>query len=652
MQENQSPAKIRGIFFNYKMTENNSYDASSIQVLEGLDPVRKRPGMYIGSTDFRGLHHLVWEVVDNAIDEAMAGYCKNIMVRIHQDGSLSVEDDGRGIPVEKHKQTGISAVETVLTVLHAGGKFGGSGYKVSGGLHGVGVSVVNALSVRTEVTVDRDGGKYFVAFERGVPAEPLKKIAEQDRQGTIVRFWPDGEIFETLDFDFEILKKRLRQQAYLTRGITISLFDERENKEQACQFYFEGGIASFVRHLNAGKNTISKILMLEGEMENVAVEVSMQYTQEFRENIQTFANNIQTVEGGTHLTGFSTALTRVINKYARENNLLKEKEPNFTNDDVKEGLTAIISVKVPEPQFEGQTKSKLGNSEVRKIVDRIVSEKLAEFLAENPNDAKSIINKCALATRARLAARAARDTVIRKGALEGMTLPGKLADCSSKNPSESELFIVEGDSAGGSAKQGRDRHTQAILPLRGKILNTESCRLEKMLSNNEVKNLIIAFGTAIGEQFNVEKLRYHKIIIMTDADVDGAHIRTLLLTLLYRHFRPLVEQGFVYIAQPPLYKLSKGKKVWYAMNDEEKDLIKSRENIDGNNIQRYKGLGEMNPEQLWETTMNPETRTLLKVTISDAERADHIFNVLMGGDVLPRRRFIQTHASDIKELDI
>jgi len=634
------------------MTENNSYDASSIQVLEGLDPVRKRPGMYIGSTDFRGLHHLVWEVVDNAIDEAMAGYCKNIIVRIHQDGSLSVEDDGRGIPVEKHKQTGISAVETVLTVLHAGGKFGGSGYKVSGGLHGVGVSVVNALSVRTEVTVDRDGGKYFVAFERGVPAEPLKKIAEQDRQGTIVRFWPDGEIFETLDFDFEILKKRLRQQAYLTRGITISLFDERENKEQACQFYFEGGIASFVRHLNAGKNTISKILMLEGEMENVAVEVSMQYTQEFRENIQTFANNIQTVEGGTHLTGFSTALTRVINKYARENNLLKEKEPNFTNDDVKEGLTAIISVKVPEPQFEGQTKSKLGNSEVRKIVDRIVSEKLAEFLAENPNDAKSIINKCALATRARLAARAARDTVIRKGALEGMTLPGKLADCSSKNPSESELFIVEGDSAGGSAKQGRDRHTQAILPLRGKILNTESCRLEKMLSNNEVKNLIIAFGTAIGEQFNVEKLRYHKIIIMTDADVDGAHIRTLLLTLLYRHFRPLVEQGFVYIAQPPLYKLSKGKKVWYAMNDEEKDLIKSRENIDGNNIQRYKGLGEMNPEQLWETTMNPETRTLLKVTISDAERADHIFNVLMGGDVLPRRRFIQTHASDIKELDI
>ena len=652
MQENQSPAKIRGIFLYSKMSENNNYDASSIQVLEGLDPVRKRPGMYIGSTDSRGLHHLVWEVVDNAIDEAMAGYCENIEVKIHKDGSVSVSDDGRGIPVEKHAKTGISAVETVLTVLHAGGKFGGSGYKVSGGLHGVGVSVVNALSVRTEVTVDRDGGKHFVAFEKGVPAEPLKKIADQTRQGTVVQFWPDGDIFETLDFDFEVLKKRLRQQAYLTRGITISLFDEREGQEQACQFYFEGGISSFVRHLNAGKQTISKILMLEGEAENVSVEVAMQYTQEFRENIQTFANNIQTIEGGTHLTGFQTALTRVINKYARDNNLLKEKEPNFTNDDVKEGLTAIISVKVPEPQFEGQTKSKLGNSEVRTITNKVVSDKLVEFLAENPNDAKSIINKCALATRARLAARAARDTVIRKGALEGMTLPGKLADCSSKNPSESELFIVEGDSAGGSAKQGRDRHTQAILPLRGKILNTESCRLEKMLANNEVKNLIIALGTAIGDQFNVEKLRYHKIVIMTDADVDGAHIRTLLMTLLYRHFRPLLDGGFVYIAQPPLYKLSKGKKVWYAMTDEEKDALMKEHDVRGENIQRYKGLGEMNPEQLWETTMNPESRTLLKVTVKDAERADHVFNVLMGSEVLPRRRFIQTHAAEIKELDI
>ena len=651
MQENQSPAKIWGIFLSLKMTENN-YDASSIQVLEGLDPVRKRPGMYIGSTDSRGLHHLVWEVVDNAIDEAMAGYCENIVIKIHKDGSISVSDDGRGIPVEKHEKTGISAVETVLTVLHAGGKFGGSGYKVSGGLHGVGVSVVNALSVRTEVTVDRDGGKYFVAFERGVPAEPLKKIADQDRKGTIVQFWPDGDIFETLDFDFAVLKKRLRQQAYLTRGITITIFDEREGQEQACQFYFEGGISSFVRHLNAGKNTISKILMLEGEMDNVAVEIAMQYTQEFRENIQTFANNIQTVEGGTHLSGFQTALTRVINKYARDKGLLKDKEPNFTNDDVKEGLTAIISVKIPEPQFEGQTKSKLGNSEVRGIVSKVMGAKLEEFFAENPNDAKAIVNKCALATRARLAARAARDTVIRKGALEGMTLPGKLADCTSKNPSESEIFIVEGDSAGGSAKQGRDRHRQAILPLRGKILNTESCRLEKMLANNEVKNLIIALGTAIGDQFSPEKLRYHKIVIMTDADVDGAHIRTLLLTLLYRHFRPLLDGGFVYIAQPPLYKLAKGKKVWYAMTDEEKDKIKAEHDIQGANIQRYKGLGEMNPEQLWETTMDPERRTLLKVTVSDAERADHVFNVLMGSEVLPRRRFIQTHAAEIKELDI
>lgn len=634
------------------MSDNNTYDASSIQVLEGLDPVRKRPGMYIGSTDGRGLHHLVWEVVDNAIDEAMAGYCENINITIHKDGSVSVSDDGRGIPVEKHAKTGISAVETVLTVLHAGGKFGGSGYKVSGGLHGVGVSVVNALSVRTEVTVDRDGGKFFVAFERGVPAEPLKKIGEQDRQGTIVQFWPDGDIFETLDFEFKILKKRLRQQAYLTRGITIAIFDQRENQEQSCQFYFEGGISSFVRHLNAGKPVLSKILMLEGEMENVSLEVAMQYTQEFRENIQTFANNIQTIEGGTHLTGFSMALTRVINKYARENNLLKEKEANFTNEDVKEGLTAIISVKVPEPQFEGQTKSKLGNSEVRKLADRIVSEKLTEFLSENPDDAKSIINKCALATRARLAARAARDTVIRKGALEGMTLPGKLADCTSKIPADSEIFIVEGDSAGGSAKQGRDRFTQAILPLRGKILNTESCRLERMLANNEVKNLIIALGTAIGDQFNVSKLRYHKIVIMTDADVDGAHIRTLLLTLLFRHFRQLLDGGYVYIAQPPLYKLAKGKKAWYAMTDKEKDVIMKEHDIKGENIQRYKGLGEMNPDQLWETTMDPTKRTLLKVTIEDAERADNVFSVLMGSEVLPRRRFIQTHASEIKELDV
>ncbi len=633
------------------MSESD-YGAEQIQVLEGLDPVRKRPGMYIGSTDARGLHHLVWEVLDNAIDEAMAGHCENIIVRIHADGSVSLFDDGRGIPVEKHKKTGISAVETVLTVLHAGGKFGGGGYKVSGGLHGVGVSVVNALSSRTEVTVHRDGGKHFVAFESGAPAEPLKKIDDSDQHGTIVQFWPDATIFETLDFDFPTIKKRVRQQAYLTRGVTISLFDDREEKQNACQFYFEGGISSFVHHLNEGTDQITSIFSMEEEKDDVMVEISLQYTQEFHDNILSFANNIQTVEGGTHVTGFSTALTRELNKFSRENEFLKEKDPNFTSDDVREGLTAIISVKVPEPQFEGQTKAKLGNSNVRSAVEKAFAEKLHEFLIENPADAKSIANKCALATRARLAARAARDTVIRKGALEGLTLPGKLADCSSKKPEESEIFIVEGDSAGGSAKQGRDRHTQAILPLRGKILNTEQCRLDKMLGNNEVKNLTVALGTSIGETFDASKLRYHKVVIMTDADVDGAHIRTLLLTLLFRHFRPLVDQGRIYIAQPPLYKLQKGRQIWYTMTDEEKDRLKAEHDVKGDNIQRYKGLGEMNPDQLWETTMDPTKRTLLKVTIEDAEQADHTFRVLMGDEVLPRRKFIQMHASEVKDLDI
>ncbi len=629
------------------------YSAQNIQVLEGLDPVRKRPGMYIGSTDVRGLHHLVWEVLDNAIDEAMAGHCKDIIIKIHTDGSVSVTDDGRGIPVEKHHQTGISAVETVLTVLHAGGKFGAEGgYKVSGGLHGVGVSVVNALSTRTEVTVERDGGKYFVAFEAGEPAEPLKKIEDSSNNGTKVQFWPDGSIFETLEFDFDIIKKRLRQQAYLTRGVVITFHDEREGKKDACQFYFEGGISSFVRHLNEDRECIGPIVAFDGEKDEVAVEISMQYTGEFRENIFTFANNIQTGEGGTHLTGFSMALTRVMNKYARDKGMLKEKDPNFVNEDVREGLTAIISVKVSEPQFEGQTKSKLGNSEVRGIVDRFLAERLIEFLNENPKNAAAMVNKCALATRARLAARAARDTVIRKGALEGLTLPGKLADCSSKKPQECELYIVEGDSAGGSAKQGRDRHTQAILPLRGKILNTEQSRLEKMLANAEVKNLVIALGTSIGETFELSKLRYGKVVIMTDADVDGAHIRTLLLTLLYRHFRELVANGNIFIAQPPLYKLQKGKKSWYAMDDAEKDKIRDEEDIKGENIQRYKGLGEMNPDQLWETTMNPENRMLARVTLDDAEAADHIFKVLMGSDVLPRRKFIQTHAANVKDLDI
>jgi DNA gyrase subunit B len=639
------------------MNTQSNYDASSIQVLEGLDPVRKRPGMYIGSTDVRGLHHLVWEVLDNAIDEAMAGYCDHIEVTLHEDGSCSVADNGRGIPVEKHPQTGISTVETVLTVLHAGGKFGGGGYKVSGGLHGVGVSVVNALSSRTEVTVDRNGGKYFVAFEGGAPAEPLAQVGEQDRQGTFIRFWPDNKIFETVDFEFETIKKRVRQQAYLTKGTTITLRDERNNEEkgwgsQVCQFYFEGGISSFVRHINDGEDAISSVISVDVEEEDISIEIALQYTMQFRETLQSFTNNIQTIEGGTHVTGFNTALTRVLNKYARENGMLKEKDPNFTNEDVHEGLTAVVSVKIPDPQFEGQTKSKLGNSSVRGSVDRIFSAKLTEYLGENPTDAKSIINKCALATRARLAARAARDTVIRKGALEGLTLPGKLSDCSSKNPEECEVYIVEGDSAGGTAKQGRDRRTQAILPLRGKILNTENCRLEKMLTNNEVKNLIIALGTAIGEEFNLEKLRYHKVVIMTDADVDGAHIRTLLLTLLYRHFPELVTAGHIYIAQPPLFKLSKGKQAWYALTDEERDTLAAEHDIKGDNIQRYKGLGEMNAEQLWETTMNPENRVMLQVTIDDAERADHVFKVLMGDDVAPRRKFIQTHASEVEELDI
>ncbi len=632
------------------MTDN--YNVSDIQVLEGLDPVRKRPGMYIGSTDVRGLHHLIWEVIDNSIDEAMAGYCDHIIIKINKDGSCSVSDNGRGIPVEKHPTTGISAVETVLTVLHAGGKFGGSGYKVSGGLHGVGVSVVNALSVRTEVTVERDGGEFFVAFERGDPAEPLKKIADSKNHGTTVRFWPDDEIFETLDFDFKLIKKRLREQAYLTKGITLSFYDDRKDKKDACEFYFEGGISSFVRHLNTEKDRIGPVVAVEGEMDDVYVEVAMQYTQEFRENISCFTNNVTNPEGGTHLTGFSMALTRVMNKYARTNGLLKEKDPNFTNEDVREGLTAILSVKVPEPQFEGQTKGKLGNSEVRGITDKLFSAKFTEFLSENPQDAKLIVNKCALATRARLAARAARDTVIRKGALDGLTLPGKLADCASKDPYDSELFIVEGDSAGGSAKQGRDRHTQAILPLRGKILNTEHARLDRMLANNEIKSLVVALGTAIGETFDISKLRYKKIVIMTDADVDGSHIRTLLLTLFYRHFKELVTSGNIFIAQPPLYKLQKGKQHWYAMTDEEKEVIQKEHDIKGDNIQRYKGLGEMNPDQLWETTMDPLTRTMAQVTVEDAEQADNIFKVLMGDEVPPRRKFIQTHAANVKDLDI
>ncbi|MCB9809421.1 DNA topoisomerase (ATP-hydrolyzing) subunit B [Candidatus Peribacteria bacterium] len=629
----------------------STYTAENIQVLEGLEPVRKRPGMYIGSTDERGLHHLVWEVLDNAIDEAMAGHADTVRLRVHEDGSVSVADNGRGIPTGIHAKTGLSTVETVLTVLHAGGKFDPGAYKVSGGLHGVGISVVNALSTRVEVTVHQDGQEHFVAFDYGTPVAPLRVVGESALTGTTVRFWPDGKIMETTEFQFDTIAKRIRQQAFLTKGVTLSLIDERTAVPRAVQYAFEGGITSYVRHLNEGLMTLSPIMHFEGEEEDVQVEVAMQYTGEYRPFLSSFANNIRTQGGGTHLTGFGMGLTRTINKYGTDKGLLKEKDPKFTREDIEEGLTAIVSVKVSEPQFEGQTKDKLGNSNVRSVVDKVVRDALYMYLDEHPKVGESIINKVALATRARLAARAARETVMRKGALEGGGLPGKLADCSSKDPAECELYIVEGDSAGGTAKQGRDRATQAILPLRGKILNTEDTRLERMVTSEEVKNLVIAFGTGIAESFTIEKLRYGKVIIMTDADVDGAHIRTLLLTLLYRHFPELITHGNVYIAQPPLYRLSKGKQTWYAMTDAEKEDIRTRENVVSDNIQRYKGLGEMNADQLWETTLNPENRTLLQVQIEDAEQADHIFHVLMGNDVGVRRKFIQTHA-DKAELDI
>ena len=666
----------------------NDYSADSIQVLEGLDPVRKRPGMYIGSTDGRGLHHLIWEIVDNSIDEAMAGHAKQITVILLADGGCSVLDDGRGIPVEKHAVTGKSALETVLTVLHAGGKFGGeqSGYKVSGGLHGVGVSVVNALSTKVIADVWRDGKHYQQIFSNGGQAEGDVKVLGNDTyRGTKITFYPDAEIFKkTTEFELQTVLTRVRQQAYLTKGITISIVDERT--DQKYRFHFEGGIKSYVTHLNQNREKLSNVVYIEKDTPDGYVEVALQYSGAFSEEVFSFANNIHTTDGGTHLTGFRTALTRELNSYARKNGLLKEKDENFTSDDVREGLTAIVSIKVTDAQFEGQTKGKLGNAEMQSAVNTVFGQGFATHLEENPQDARSIINKCLLASRARIAARAARDTVIRKGALEGMTLPGKLADCSSKKPSESEIYIVEGDSAGGSAKQGRDRHTQAILPLRGKILNVEQARLDKMIANNEVKSLIIALGTGIGDIFELSKLRYHKVVIMTDADVDGAHIRTLLLTLFYRFFRPIIDHGYLYIAQPPLYKISQGKKAWYAYSDEElqkiltenglktQDVAKAQEieeevaeeeteeeeeeevatkKKSGKvNIQRYKGLGEMNPEQLWETTMDPTVRTLLRVTLDDAEKANGIFETLMGAEVAPRRKFIQTHAKSVKNLDI
>ncbi len=667
------------------MAKNENYSAEQIQVLEGLEPVRKRPGMYIGSTDSRGLHHCVYEIVDNAIDEAMAGHCDTIIVTLHDDGSVSVEDNGRGIPIDIHPKKKLPALEIVLTTLHAGGKFGGddSGYKVSGGLHGVGSSVVNALSTHMRAEVYRDGKVYSQEYKQGKTQYKLKEEGKTDKRGTKIQFSPDGEIFDTLEFSMNTLLTRFRQQSYLTRGITIAMLDERKKRPEGdtelprlYRFSFEGGISAYVRHLNESKDSIGAPIWFEKDTDDGFVEVGLQYTQSFQEHVVSFANNIHTVEGGHHLSGFKAALTRTINAYARKNNLLKEKEDNLTADDVREGLTAVISVRLSEPQFEGQTKSKLGNAEMKTAVETVVNEKLAEYMEEHPTEAKEIINKCSLAARARLAARAARDSVIRKGALEGMTLPGKLADCSSRDPSECELYIVEGDSAGGSAKQGRNREFQAILPLRGKILNVEQARLDKMLSNNEIKSLIIALGVGIGEIKDMEKLRYHRIVIMTDADVDGAHIRTLLMTLFFRYFPELIENGYLYIAQPPLYKIAKGKDQRYAYtdaekeevlkdmgvsnedtsspleDDEEEDEDKPKKKVARANIQRYKGLGEMNPDQLWETTMDPDNRLMLRVSMEDAEAADSIFTTLMGSEVAPRRKFIQTHAKGVKNLDI
>jgi DNA gyrase subunit B len=631
--------------------KSSSYSAESIQVLEGLTAVRKRPGMYIGTTDIAGLHHLVWEIVDNAIDESMAGFCKNIDLILYKDGSCSVYDDGRGIPVDIHPKTGKSALETVLTILHAGGKFGGGGYKVSGGLHGVGSSVVNALSSKLIATVFRDGKIYEQTYAQGVPTSEVTVVGKTDKTGTKIHFYPDPEIFEKRDFDFQTILNRMRQQAYLTKGVSIRCSDERN--DDRFMFYFEGGIKSYVQHLNRGREMIGDVVYIEKEAPEGVIEVALQYTQTFQEQVFTFANNIHTLEGGMHLTGFRSALTRIINNYGRKNNLLKEKEDNFTADDVREGLTAVVSVKLADPQFEGQTKSKLGNAEMRTAVETLFGDAFAEYLEEHPSDARAIFSKCALASRARLAARAARDTVIRKGALEGMTLPGKLADCSSREAEKSEIFIVEGDSAGGSAKQGRNREFQAILPLRGKILNVEQARMDRILGNQEIKNLIIAMGVGIGEVLDISKIRYHRVVIMTDADVDGAHIRTLLLTMFFRYLRPVIEGGFLYVAQPPLFKMSQGKKVEYVYNEEQKDeAMKSFSDASKVTIQRYKGLGEMNPEQLWETTMDPERRKMYRIQINDAEEADRTFVTLMGAEVAPRKKFIQAHAKKVKNLDI
>lgn len=684
-------------------TSSSSYSAKNIQVLEGLQAVQKRPGMYIGSTGAQGLHHLIWETVDNSIDEAMGGYCNTITVKMLPNNWIEVIDNGRGIPVDIHPKKKISALQLVLTTLHAGGKFGEEGgYKVSGGLHGVGVSVVNALSTELVATVYKDGKIWQQKYKTGKPQGKVKAIGKTKTTGTSIAFRPDARVFETLNFEWKYIIDHLRQQAYLTKGVKIIVIDERSKEEKEAdltavifqkneyQFFFEGGIASYIKHINKNREPKHEnVFYTEKKEGDMNIEIALQYTGDYTESLHAFANNITNPDGGMHVAGFRTALTRTLNTYARNKGILKEKDQNLTGDDVKEGLTAIISVKIPNPQFEGQTKAKLGNPEVKPAVESIFSEQFTIFLEENPKDAEGIIGKCIIAAKARQAAKIARDTVLRKSALEGFTLPGKLADCSSRNAEESELYIVEGDSAGGSAKQGRDRHTQAILPLRGKVLNVERARLDKILTNNELKSLIIALGTNIGEMFDIEKLRYHKIIIMTDADVDGSHIRTLLLTLFFRYFPDLIYNGNIYVAQPPLYSIKKGKDVEWIYNegkleeykkkhditDAELEIIEEETDAEVNtsaedspksavsvgqagpksdklNVQRYKGLGEMNPEQLWETTMNPTNRVLKQVTVEDAEKASEIFDVLMGSEVAPRKKFIQTYAKNVKNLDV
>jgi len=666
---------------NFKKA-TTEYNAETITVLEGLEPVRKRPGMYIGSTSSIGLHHLIWEVADNSFDEVMADYADTVEISLLPDNLVEISDNGRGIPVDIHKTTGVSALETVMTKLHAGGKFGGNTYKISGGLHGVGVSVVNALSSYLKATVYRNGEIWEQEYQYGKPLNPAKKIGQTDsnKHGTTITFRPDATIFDTIEFKWGTILDHCRQQAYLTKGVTVKLHDRRPgHRHKDYNFYFEGGIKSYIKNLNRNNQVKNKtIFYAEKEINNVKIELALQYNDGYNEIILAFANNIINTEGGTHIIGFRSALTRVLNNYARSKGLLKDKEENLTGDDVREGLVAIISVKLTNPQFEGQTKSKLGNAEVKGYVEQVCSETLGAFLEEHPKDAEQIINKCLLSAQARVAARTARTAILRKSALEGATLPGKLADCSSHRAEECELFIVEGDSAGGSAKQGRDRRFQAILPLRGKILNVERARLDKMLENNEIKNIVIALGTNIDDQFDITKLRYHRIIIMTDADVDGAHIRTLLLTLFFRHFNPLVTGGYLYIAQPPLYQIKKGNSIFYAYSDEEKDKIIN--DLGSNNaniindeaaeskiepdeaiqnkglakvhIQRYKGLGEMNPEQLWQTTMKPDCRILKQVTVEDAAMANEVFEMLMGDEVMPRKNFIQTHASKVINLDV